>query len=204
VRSARHVTAKVERKGVLAVVRDQATLDRLQGVIRELQLDDELAVTDTLDAGLRRIRSGLAPRVALLDIADLPAPMSEIGAARAAGGAELELVALGSVNDVGLYRDLVAAGANDYLVKPPSRDALAAVLDPRPAGSRAADSGLGQVLAFIGTRGGVGATTSAVGCAWLLAEEFGERTGLLDLDLHFGTIALKLDTEPGGGPVRSA
>ncbi len=198
-RSARQAAAKVERKGVLAVVRDQATLDRLQGVIRELQLDDELAVTDTLDAGLRRIRSGLAPRVALLDIADLPAPMSEIGAARAAGGAELELVALGAVNDVGLYRDLVAAGANDYLVKPPSRDALAAVLDPRPAGSRGADSGLGQVVAFIGSRGGVGATTAAVGCAWLLAEEYGERTGLLDLDLHFGTIALKLDTEPGGG-----
>jgi pilus assembly protein CpaE len=199
VKSSRQAAAKVERKGVLAVVRDQATLDRLQGVIRELQLDDEVAVTDTLDAGLRRIRSGMAPRVALLDIADLPAPMSEIGAARAAGGADLELVALGTVNDVGLYRDLVAAGANEYLVKPPSRDALAAVLDKRHAGSGPAKGGLGNILAFLGSRGGVGATTTAVGCAWLLAEEYGERTALLDLDLHFGTVALKLDTEPGGG-----
>ena len=191
--------ANVQRKGVLAVLRDQATLDRLQGVIRELQLDDELAVTDTLDAALRRMRSGLAPRVALLDIADLPAPISEIGAARAAGGPDLELVALGTVNDVGLYRDLLAAGANDYMVKPPTRDALAAALDSRPGGTRAADSGLAQVVAFIGSRGGVGATTAAVGCAWLLAEEYGERTALLDLDLHFGTVALKLDTEPGMG-----
>ena len=191
--------AKVQRKGVLAIVRDQATLDRLQGVIRELQLDDELTVSDTFEAALRRMRSGLAPRVALIDIADLPAPISEIGAARAAGGADLELVALGSVNDVGLYRDLVAAGANDYMVKPPTRDALAAVLDSRPGGSRKADSGLGQVTAFIGSRGGVGATTAAVGCAWLLAEDYGERTALLDLDLHFGTVALKLDTEPGMG-----
>jgi pilus assembly protein CpaE len=199
VRSARNAAAKVARKGVLAVVRDQATLDRLQGVVRELQLDDELAVTDTLDAALRRMRSGLAPRVALLDIADLPAPISEIGAARAAGGPELELIALGTVNDVGLYRDLIAAGANDYIVKPPTRDALAAVLDSRPGGSRTTDSGLGQVVAFIGSRGGVGATTAAVGCAWLLAEEYGERTALLDLDLHFGTVALKLDSEPGSG-----
>jgi pilus assembly protein CpaE len=200
VRSSRQAAAaKVKRKGVLAVTRDQATLDRLRGVIRELQLDDELAVTDTLDTALRRMRSGLAPRVALLDIADLPAPISEIGAARAAGGADLELVALGSVNDVGLYRDLVAAGANDYMVKPPTRDALAAVLDSGPRGSRSADGGLGQVIAFIGSRGGVGATTVAVGCAWLLAEEYGERTALLDLDLHFGTVALKLDTEPGSG-----
>jgi pilus assembly protein CpaE len=199
-RSSRQAAAAApEREGVLAVVRDQATLDRLQGVIRELQLDDELAVTDTLDVGLRRMRSGLAPRILLLDIADLPAPITEIAAARAAGGPDLELVALGSVNDVALYRDLLAAGANDYLVKPPTRDALAAVLDKRPARAAAGDGGLGQVLVFIGSRGGVGATTAAVACAWLLAEDFGERTALLDLDLHFGTVALKLDTEPGSG-----
>ena len=58
---------------------------------------------------------------------------------------------------------------------------------------------MGQVVVFVGSRGGVGATTTAVSCAWLLAEERGERVALVDLDLHFGTIALKLDTDPGGG-----
>ncbi|MGH7115594.1 MAG: AAA family ATPase [Stellaceae bacterium] len=187
------------REGVLAVLRDQATLDRLQGVIRELQLDDELAVTDTLDAALRRIRSGSAPRILLLDLADLPAPIAEIGAARSVGGADLKLVTLGAVNDVALYRDLLAAGADDYLIKPPSREALASVLDRRQAATVADGGGLGQVVVFIGSRGGVGATTTAVGCAWVLAEEHPARTALLDLDLHFGTVALKLDTDPGGG-----
>ena len=199
-RSSRQAAAaKPKRTGILAIVHDQATLDRLQGVTRELQLDDELSVTDMLDVGLRRMRSGTAPRVLLLDIADLPAPITEVAAARAAGGPDLQLVALGSVNDVALYRDLLAAGANEYLVKPPTRDALAAVLDQRPGRGAAADGGLGQVIVFIGSRGGVGATTAAVGCAWLLAEDFGEQTALLDLDLHFGTVALKLDTEPGSG-----
>ncbi len=199
-RAAREPAAKAARKGILAVMRDLATLDRLQGVIRELQLDDELAVTDTVDAALRRIRGGLAPRVALIDIAEATAPITEIGAARAAGGPELALVALGTVNDVGLYRDLVAAGADDYIVKPPARDVLAAFLDPQAqGGARGVDAGLGPVVVFVGSRGGVGATTLAVGCAWLVAEEFGERTALLDLDLHFGTVALKLDTEPGSG-----
>ncbi len=184
---------------MLAVVRDQATLERLQGVIRELQLDDELAVAETLDAGLRRMRSGLMPRILLLDIADLPAPITEVAAARAAGGAGLALVALGAVNDVALYRDLLAAGANDYLIKPPTRDALAAIFDKKAANAALPDGGLGQVVVFVGSRGGVGATTTAVGCAWLLAEDFGERTALLDLDPHFGTVALKLDTDPGSG-----
>ncbi len=191
---------KPAREGVLAVLRDQPTLDRLQGVIRELQLDDELAVTDTLDAALRRIRGGSAPRILLLDLADLPAPIAEIGAARSVGGAELRLVTLGAVNDVALYRDLLAAGADDYLIKPPSREALAAMLEKASAGGAAGpDGGLGQVIVFVGSRGGVGATTTAVGCAWVLAEEHPERTALLDLDLHFGTVALKLDTEPGSG-----
>jgi pilus assembly protein CpaE len=198
VRAARQAVAAAPRNGVLAVVRDQATLDRLHGVVRELQLDDELAVTDTLDAALRRRRSGLAPRILLLDIADLPAPITEIGAARAAGGPDLELVALGTVNDVALYRDLTAAGANDYLVKPPTRETLAAALAERP-GHTAGDGGLGRVVVFVGSRGGVGATTAAVGCAWLLAEDRSEATALLDLDLHFGTVALKLDTDPGSG-----
>ncbi len=192
--------AKPAREGILAVTRDQPTLDRLEGVIRELQLDDELAIVDTPDLALHRIRSGLAPRVLLLDIAELPAPIVEIGAARAVGGADLAVVGLGTVNDVALYRELLAAGASDYLVKPPTRDALAAILRKPPEGAAAAgDGGLGQVIAFVGSRGGVGATTTAVACAWLLAEDRAEHTALLDLDLHFGTVALKLDTEPGSG-----
>src|SRR5205085_6436501 len=49
------------------------------------------------------------------------------------------------------------------------------------------------------SRGGVGATTAAVSCAWLMATEQRERVALVDLDLHFGTVALKLDLDPGSG-----
>jgi pilus assembly protein CpaE len=186
------------REGILAVLQDQQTLDRLQGVIRELQLEDELVVTDTLDAALRRIRTGHTPRLLVLDLADLPAPITEVGAARAVGGPELEVLALGSVNDVALYRDLLSAGASDYLVKPPSREALTAVLEKRRTAS-GADGKPGQVMTFLGSRGGVGTTTAAVACAWMIAEEHRQRTALLDLDLHFGTVALKLDADPGSG-----
>ena len=175
-------------------------LDRLQGICRDLQLDDELVATDTLDAALRRIRSGYVPRVLLLDLAESAAPIAEISSARTVGGAELKIVALGNVNDVALFRDLLSAGANDYLVKPPTREALAAALEKRSAAAAmGVEGGLGQVIVFVGSRGGVGTTTTAVSCAWLIAEERGERVALVDLDLHFGTIALKLDTDPGSG-----
>jgi pilus assembly protein CpaE len=189
---------KPERVGVVAIVHDQATLDRIQGVIRELQLDDELGFEATLDAALRRIHEGSNPRVLVIDLSESPAPISELSAARAVGGPDLKILALGTVNDVGLYRDMIAAGATDYLVKPPGREQLTAVFEKNTGGGSGA-GGLGQVIAFLGSRGGVGTTTAAVSCAWVLAEDRKERTALVDLDLHFGTVALKLDSDPGNG-----
>jgi pilus assembly protein CpaE len=188
-----------EREGILAVLQEQSTIDRIQGVIRELQLDDELTVTDTLDAALRRIRSGAAPRILVVDLGESTAPIAEVSAARAVGGADLKLVVLGTVNDVALFRDLLSAGASDYLVKPSTREALGAALEKKSVSVSTTADGLGQVIVFIGSRGGVGATTSAVSCAWLLAAERRERIALVDLDLHFGTVALKLDLDPGSG-----
>jgi pilus assembly protein CpaE len=189
---------KPERVGVVAIVHDQATLDRIQGVIRELQLDDELNFEATLDAALRRIHEGLSPRVLVIDLSESPAPISELSAARAVGGADLKVLALGTVNDVGLYRDMIAAGATDYLVKPPGREQLNAIFEKNTGGGGGA-GGLGQVIAFLGSRGGVGTTTAAVSCAWVFAEDRKERTALVDLDLHYGTVALKLDSDPGNG-----
>src|SRR5215472_15812769 len=188
-----------EREGILAVLQEQSTIDRIEGVIRELQLDDELTVTDTLDEALRRIRSGSAPRILLVDLGESTAPIAEVSAARAVGGADLKLVVLGTVNDVGLFRDLLSAGASDYLVKPSTREALAALFEKKSTPVGTTPDGLGQVIVFVGSRGGVGATTSAVGCGWLIGAERRERVALVDLDLHFGTVALKLDLDPGSG-----
>src|SRR5205823_11406757 len=113
--------------------------------------------------------------------------IAELSAARSVGGSDLKILALGTVNDVGLFRDLLSAGASDYLVKPVSREALAIGLEKRSSTvSGGPGSGLGQVIAFIGSRGGVGTTTAAVGFAWMLAENHKEATVLVDLDLHFG------------------
>jgi len=153
-KSSRNTAAlEPEREGILAVLQEQSTIDRIEGVIRELQLDDELTVTDTLDAALRRIRSGSAPRILLVDLGEATAPIAEVSAARAVGGADLKLVVLGTVNDVGLFRDLLSAGASDYLVKPSTREALAALLEKKSAPVGTTPDGLGQVIVFVGSRG---------------------------------------------------
>ena len=188
---------KPDREGIIAVLQDQPTLDRVQGSIRDLQLDDELTLEPTLESALRKIREGTVSRILIMDLSESTSPISELSAARSVGGPDLKILAIGTVNDVSLFRDLLAAGASDYLVKPLSREALALGLEKQKATT--SPSGLGQIVAFVGSRGGVGTTTTAVSCAWLLSDAHKENTALVDLDLHFGTVALNLDSEPGTG-----
>jgi pilus assembly protein CpaE len=189
---------KPDREGIIAILQDQPTLDRVQGSIRELQLDDELILEPTLESALRKIREGTAPRILILDLSESTAPIAELSAARSVGGPDLKVLALGTVNDVSLFRDLLAAGASDYLVKPLTREALSVGLEKQSTATNSGP-GLGQIIAFIGSRGGVGTTTTAVGCAWILSDNHKENTALVDLDLHFGTVALNLDSDPGTG-----
>src|ERR1051326_4057244 len=120
------VAAAADRVGVIAILQDQPTLERIQAIVRELHLDDELSLEPTLDAALRRMREGESPRVLILDLSDSAAPIAELSAARTVGGEDIKIIALGVVNDVALFRDLLAGGATDYVVKPVRREALAA------------------------------------------------------------------------------
>src|SRR4051794_31161109 len=191
--------SRPDRTGILAILPDQPMLDHVRGFIQDLRIGDELQLEATFDAALRRMREGAMPRILLLDLSDSPTPFAVLGAARSIGGEALKIVALGMINDVALYRSLISAGATDYLVKPVSREALAPILERGGGAAGAAGGWLGQVVAFVGSRGGVGTTTAAVACAWLLAERHNAPTVLLDLNLHFGSVALKLDVEPGTG-----
>jgi pilus assembly protein CpaE len=114
------------------------------------------------------------------------------------------VIAAGTVNDVRLYRDLVASGIHDYLLKPFTVDQLrdtfahAQMILSGPRGEAQADKPH-VMAAVIGVRGGVGASTIATSLAWLFGEKARRTTALLDLDVHFGTGALALDLEPGRG-----
>jgi pilus assembly protein CpaE len=86
-------------------------------------------------------------------------------------------------------------------VKPASSDLLADALGRavRSEGGTPVPAKSARLFAFVGARGGVGTTTLALATAWILAHEVKLRTALIDLDLHFGNLALNLDLEPGRG-----
>ncbi|MDP6067407.1 MAG: CtpF protein, partial [Alphaproteobacteria bacterium] len=95
------------------------------------------------------------------------------------------VVAVGAENDVALYRSLLRMGVSDYLTAPVTARQVFDVIhglvsdpDAQPAG---------RVLAFVGSRGGVGSSTVAHNTAWSLSDSYDEDVGVVDLDLQYGT-----------------
>lgn len=150
------------------------------------------------------------PKVLIVDVSDAAKPLSAILPIIAALEDRTRVIAIGTVNDIGLYHEIVQSGVQDYLVKPVSEKILAgtlaaiearqqAALTVVPGGQAAAEPQPKRLIAVVGTRGGVGTSTVAVNCAWIIAEEHKTSTTLLDLDLQYGTVALALDIEPTRG-----
>lgn len=108
-----------------------------------------------------------------------------------AAGAEAKIIILGALNDVTLLRELAARGVDEYMVWPVKPDELAGA-----ACALFADVDKARVIAVIGARGGIGASTVAHNIAWSIAERQRARTTLVDLDLPFGTAAFDFRLTP--------
>jgi pilus assembly protein CpaE len=156
------------------------------------------------------LAAGAPPKVLIVDVSDSNKPLSAMLPIIAAFAEDTRLIAIGAVNDINVYREMIEAGISEYLIKPVTDKSLGNALaraDERkshaaatePESKQAADSGKRSLVAVLGTRGGVGASTVAMNLAWLMANEHKRETMLLDLDLQCGTIALALDVEPSHG-----
>jgi pilus assembly protein CpaE len=105
----------------------------------------------------------------------------------------VKVLVVGAVNDISLYRQLVARGVSEYLVPP-----LQPLQIIRAISNLFADPDapfLGKQIAVVGAKGGVGASTIAHNLAWALAENTQVNTTLVDLDLSFGTTALDFNQD---------
>ncbi|MCF8495113.1 MAG: AAA family ATPase [Alphaproteobacteria bacterium] len=103
-------------------------------------------------------------------------------------------IIIGPVNDVNLYRRLIDMGVSDYLVKPTSTGMLAEVI------ARTLIEKLGvtgsRLIAFAGTKGGVGTSVLAQAMACGTADLLGQKTVLLDGAGGWSTMGVGLGFEP--------
>lgn len=107
------------------------------------------------------------------------------------------VMVIGRTNDVTLYRELVRRGVSDYMLSPVgtidvvrSICGLFSAPDAKP---------VGRILAVVGAKGGVGASTVAHNIAWSVARDLALDSVITDLDLAFGTAGLDYNQDPPQG-----
>ena len=188
-----------------AFICDDAALDVLRPVVIEMGWQPEKCNKGGLRNAVQSLSITASPNILMVDLSESGDPLSDINALAEVCEPGTVVIAVGQVNDVRLYRDLLASGIQDYLLKPLSpgqvRDALvnAQAIFTAPKNQDVSAAKRHISTAVIGTRGGVGASTLATSLAWLFSADDKMPTALLDLDVHFGTGALALDLEPGRG-----
>jgi pilus assembly protein CpaE len=200
-----HPARASQREPFVAFVCDETTAEALRPIAVELGWSPEKVNKGGLRNAVQTLSVSASPNILFVDLSESGDPLNDINALAEVCEPGTIVIACGQVNDVRLYRDLVASGIHDYLLKPLNPDALRdtfAQAQAALAAPKLAEAGADRPhcsVAVIGTRGGCGASTIATSLAWLFGDKQGRATALLDLDVHFGTGALALDLEPGRG-----
>jgi pilus assembly protein CpaE len=188
-----------------AFVCDDETAEAIKPIAVECGWTAEKVNKGGLRNAVQTLSVSSSPMVLLVDLSEAGDPLNDINALAEVCEPGTIVIACGTINDVRLYRDLVASGIQDYLLKPLSPDAMREAFMQAQMilqGPKHVDTDTNDrphiAMAVIGARGGVGASVVATSIAWLSAEQ-GRSTALLDLDVQFGTGALAFDLEPGRG-----
>ncbi|WP_375381172.1 CpaE family protein [uncultured Sphingomonas sp.] len=193
------------REPFVAYLCDDTTVELVRPIIIELGWSPDKVNKGGLRNAVQSLSVSASPHVLFVDLSESGDPLNDINALAEVCEPGTVVIAAGQVNDVRLYRDLVASGIQDYLLKPLHPDVLrdafvhAQAMLNAPKQTEASADRPHCSAAVIGTRGGVGASTIATSLAWLFSTKEARSTALLDLDVHFGTGALALDLEPGRG-----
>jgi pilus assembly protein CpaE len=190
-----------QREQFLAFCVDSDTYAVVDQVVGEMMLPQASIREGGVKEAVKYLSQHRSPSLLLIDLSKSDLPLSDINSLADVCEPGVTVVAIGDRNDCGMFRDLLAHGVADYLVKPITpgllQKSLAAATEQ--TGALKSSTRLGKLVAITGTRGGVGATMVATSIAWLVAHERRRKVVLVDLDLQFGTVALSLDLEPSHG-----
>ena len=159
------------REPFVAYVCDETTAEAIRPIAVELGWAAEKVNKGGLRNAVQSLSVSASPQILFVDLSESGDPLNDINALAEVCEPGTVVIAAGQVNDVRLYRDLVASGIQDYLLKPLNPDMLrdafahAQTILNAPKHAEAAVERPHCSMAVIGTRGGVGASTLATSMA---------------------------------------
>jgi len=150
-----------------------------------------------MTAAIEAYRAAPTPNVIVLETdgrTDILAGLDQLATVCDSG---TRVVVIGRINDVMLYRELVRRGVSDYVIAPITAiDVVRSICNLFSAPEAKA---VGRIIAVVGAKGGVGASTIAHNVAWAIARDLTMDSVVADLDLAFGTAGLDYNQDPPQG-----
>jgi pilus assembly protein CpaE len=150
-----------------------------------------------MPAAIENYHTAPTPNVIILETegsSDILASLDELATVCDAG---TRVVVIGNANDSAPYRELVRRGVNDYVVGPVETLDVVCSICSLFSASEAVTAG--RMIAVVGAKGGVGASTVAHNVAWAIARDLALDSVVIDLDLAFGTAGLNYNQDPTQG-----
>ncbi len=105
-----------------------------------------------------------------------------------------KVIVIGAANDIALYRELMRRGVSEYLTPPLQPLQLISAITTLYSDPSAPFTG--RQVAFVGVKGGAGASTLAHNFAFSLSGRMQTNTVMVDFDLAFGTAGLDFNQDP--------
>lgn len=190
----------IPRISIQAFCDVQNTADIVQGAAQDRRLAKAHVHVQMggLQAALAFYKNATTPNLIILESqqegAQLLADLDSLAEVCDSG---TKVIVIGPVNDILLYRELLRRGVSEYLVAPVVPIQLMESIsnlynDPET-------EPVGNVIAFIGAKGGVGSSTVCHNTAWQVSEEIKTDVVIADMDLPFGTAGLDFNQDPVQG-----
>jgi pilus assembly protein CpaE len=145
-----------------AYICDDAALDVLRPVVIEMGWQPEKCNKGGLRNAIQSLSVSASPAILVVDLSESGDPLNDINALAEVCEPGTVVIAIGQVNDVRLYRDLLASGIQDYLLKPLNSQAVHDALNSALAVFTSPKSNDGEAVkrhistAIVGTRAGLG------------------------------------------------
>ncbi|WP_208995465.1 AAA family ATPase [Pseudovibrio sp. Alg231-02] len=174
---------------------------RTSETIQNASLDRRMSKTHTMvrqggiPAAVETFESAATPNFLIVESLSNPKEMiAELDRLAEYCDAGTNVLVIGRINDVNLYRTLISRGVGEYIVGPVDIPQLINTIGQFYANTDAEP--FGRTVAVIGAKGGCGASSVAHNLSWSIAKTLDNDVAIADLDLPFGTAGLDFNQDP--------
>lgn len=194
------LTRKNQAATFLAFVSDGESLEAARAVAAEKGWGEEHAYKGTIEMAISHLADHPTPQFLLVEVPSAEAAPDLLDKLADVCAPNVKVIVTSHVNEFSFYAWLKDIGIHEYLLEPFTAEQLKKAIEKeRGASAQPPEKQPGKLVAFMGTRGGVGTTTIMANLAYLIDKEYKQKIAALDMDIHFGTVAMSFDLEPVRG-----